>query len=77
MTHIETFLRRMEKANTPKNGYPYDRVINSIDFLRALAVEVDTLVAESIALSDTHNAELKRRNNDATGVFKRDGSQTS
>ena len=80
MTAIETFLRRMDKANSEKNPFPADRVINSIDFLRQLGREVDDLVKGPIVLSDMYDAaqkELNRQSTEAMGVFDRKGDQTN
>lgn len=46
----------MDKANVPKNGYPYDRVITSDKFLVQLAQEVSDLCTAVIILND----ELER-----------------
>jgi hypothetical protein len=46
----------MDKANIPKNGYPYDRVITSDKFLVQLAQEVGDLCTTVIMLND----ELER-----------------
>jgi len=53
---IVKFLKRMDKANVPKNGYPYDRVITSDKFLVQLAQEVGDLCTTVIILND----ELER-----------------
>ena len=53
---IVKFLRRMDKANIPKNGFPYDRVITSDQFLVKLAQEVGDLCTTVIILND----ELER-----------------
>tara|TARA_R100000951_G_C2536578_1_gene148052 strand:- start:250 stop:450 length:201 start_codon:yes stop_codon:yes gene_type:complete len=53
---IVKFLKRMDKANVPKNGYPYDRVITSDKFLVQLAQEVGDLCTTVIMLND----ELER-----------------
>ena len=53
---IVKFLKRMDKANVPKNGYPYDRVITSDKFLVQLAQEVSDLCSAVIILND----ELER-----------------
>ena len=53
---IVKFLKRMDKANIPKNGFPYDRVITSDKFLVQLAQEVGDLCTTVIMLND----ELER-----------------
>ena len=53
---IVKFLKRMDKANVPKNGFPYDRVITSDKFLVQLAQEVGDLCTTVIILND----ELER-----------------
>jgi hypothetical protein len=53
---IVKFLKRMDKANAPKNGFPYDRVITSDKFLVQLAQEVSDLCTTVIILND----ELER-----------------
>jgi len=53
---IVKFLKRMDKANSPKNGFPYDRVITSDKFLVQLAQEVSDLCTTVIVLND----ELER-----------------
>ena len=53
---IVKFLKRMDKANVPKNSFPYDRVITSDKFLVQLAQEVSDLCTTVIILND----ELER-----------------
>lgn len=77
MTAIEKFLERIDRANSATDPFPADRVINSVDFLRQLGKEVGELVACSIVLSDLYDAEVKRRSDDAVGVFDRKGEKTN
>lgn len=74
---VQKFLERMERFERAADPFPADRVIPSVDFLRALGDDVKYLVAYAAAVTDGYAAEIARKNADATGVFDRHGKETS
>ena len=59
MSHVAKFLKRMERANNPKDPMPYDRVIPSNHFLVDLAAEVEAITIAAIILHDERTKPLE------------------
>lgn len=74
---VQKFLERIDRLNREADPFPADRVIPSVDFLKALGADVHALVAYAGAITAEHMEEVARRNADATGVFDRHGRETS